>query len=188
MTDVTAETIEGYRTGTWTLDAAHSEIAFTVRHLKISKVRGVFRTFDVTVDVAPNPAETVVHATIDVSSVDTGQEMRDGHLKTSDFFAIEAHPTITFESTSLRFTSAETFELVGDLTLKGVTKSVTLKGEFGGIVADAYGNVKAGAEASVTINRHDYGVSWNAALEAGGFTLGDDVKISFDLQFAAPAV
>lgn len=170
-----------YRTGTWKLDPTHSELSFWVRHLKISKVRGVFESFDVTVTVPEDPSQISVVATVDVSSVNTKQEQRDAHLRTSDFFLAEEHPTITFTSTGITV-DGDAFALTGDLSLRGVTKSVTLTGEFGGVITDDYGRTKAGASASVTINRQDFGVSWNAALEAGGFTLGDDVTISVDLQ------
>ena len=170
-----------YRTGTWKLDPTHSELTFSVRHLAISKVRGSFQAFDVTVVTPEDPSQISVVATVDVASVTTGQAQRDGHLLSSDFFLIEEHPTMTFTSTGITV-DGDNFSLVGDLTLRGVTKSVTLKGEFGGIVTDGYGQTKAGANVSTKINRHDFGVSWNAALEAGGFTLGDDVTINLDVQ------
>ena len=170
-----------YKVGTWTLDPTHSTLTFTVRHLAISKVRGSFESFEVTVVTPEDPSQISVVATVDVASVSTGQAQRDGHLLSSDFFLIEEHPTMTFTSTGITV-DGDDFSLVGDLTLRGVTKPVTLKGEFGGIVTDGYGQTKAGASASTKINRHDFGVSWNAALEAGGFTLGDDVTISLDIQ------
>lgn len=175
------DTRPDYRVGTWKLDPNHSEVSFTVKHLKISKVRGTFETFDVTVMTAEDPKDSTIEATIDVASVNTNQKDRDAHLRTSDFFLADEHPTITFTSTGID-TDDNDFTIKGNLTMRGVTLPVTLKGEFGGIVTDDYGQTKAGATASTTINRHDFGVSWNAALEAGGFTLGDDVKITLDLQ------
>ncbi|MCU1557233.1 MAG: polyisoprenoid-binding protein [Microbacteriaceae bacterium] len=175
------DTRPDYRVGTWKLDPNHSEVSFTVKHLKISKVRGTFETFDVTVVTAEDPKDSTIEATIDVASVNTNQKDRDAHLRTSDFFLADEHPTITFTSTGID-TDDNDFTIKGNLTMRGVTLPVTLKGEFGGIVTDDYGQTKAGATASTTINRHDFGVSWNAALEAGGFTLGDDVKITLDLQ------
>ena len=175
-----------YRAGTWKLDPIHSEISFSVKHLKISKVRGSFKTIDATIVTAANPADSTAEATIEVASVDTNQKDRDAHLRTSDFFLADQFPNITFTSTSIE-TSGDEFTITGDLTLRGVTKSEVLKGEFGGIVTDGYGQTKAGATASTVINRHDYGVSWNAALEAGGLTLGDDVSINFDLQVVLQA-
>jgi polyisoprenoid-binding protein YceI len=179
----TAALVDGYQTGTWKLDPTHSEIAFSVRHLAISKVKGVFEQFDVTVTAPEDPEDATVQATIEIASVNTKQAQRDQHLRTSDFFAADEHPQMRFVSTALRAQEDGEFVLEGDLTLRGVTRPVTLKGEFGGITVDGYGQTKAGVEAKTKINRHDFGVSWNAALEAGGMTLGDDVTITFDLQF-----
>ncbi|MCU1550979.1 MAG: polyisoprenoid-binding protein [Glaciihabitans sp.] len=170
-----------YIAGTWTLDAAHSEITFSVRHLAISKVRGSFEKFDVTIVTGDSPDESTIEATIDVASVNTNQKDRDNHLRTSDFFLVEEYPTITFKSTSIQ-TTGEDFTLVGDLTLRGVTKKVTLTGELGGVITDEYGQTKAGATASTKINRKDFGVNWNMALEGGGFTLGDEVTVNIELE------
>ena len=170
-----------YTVGTWKLDPTHSELSFWVRHLKISKVRGTFKDFDVTVITPEDPSQISIEASVDVSSVDTGQEARDNHLRSSDFFLVEEHPHMLFSSTGIQV-DGEDFTIEGNLTLRGVTQPVTLKGEFGGVITDDYGRTKAGASASTKINRHDFGVSWNAALEAGGFTLGDDVTITIDLQ------
>ena len=173
----------GYTTGTWTLDLSHSELSFTVKHLMITKVRGIFEKFDVTIVTAEEPKDSTIVATVDVSSVNTGVEARDNHLRTSDFFLVEEHPTMTFTSTSIDGDLASgDFTVTGDLTLRGVTQPVVLKGEFGGLIQDPYGNTRAGASASTKINRHDFGVSWNSALEAGGVTLGDDVTINLDLE------
>ena len=170
-----------YRVGTWKLDPAHSELSFWVRHLKISKVRGTFESFDVTVITPEDPSKISIEASIDVSSVNTGQDARDNHLRSSDFFLVEQHPHMLFRSSGIQV-DGDDFTIEGDLTLRGVTQSVTLTGEFGGVITDDYGRTKAGASASTKINRQDFGVSWNAALEAGGFTLGDDVTITIDLQ------
>ncbi|MGX5681296.1 YceI family protein [Schumannella luteola] len=170
-----------YIVGTWKLDPTHSEVSFTVKHLMISKVRGTFESFDVTVVTAEDPHDSTIEASIDVSSVNTGVEARDQHLRTSDFFLVDEHPTMTFRSTSFDG-EPDDFTVTGDLTMRGVTKSVVLKGEFGGVIVDGYGNTRAGATATTKINRHDFGVSWNNALEAGGMTLGDDVTITLDLQ------
>ncbi len=170
-----------YRVGTWSLDPTHSTLSFSVRHLAISKVRGTFDSFEVTVVTPEDPSKISVTATVDVSSVNTAMEARDNHLRTSDFFLVEEHPHMTFASTDITI-DGDDFTLTGDLTLRGVTQSVTLTGEFGGIATDGYGQVKAGASASTKINRTEFGVNWNAALEAGGFTLGDDVTINMELQ------
>jgi len=170
-----------YLAGIWKLDPTHSEISFWVRHLAISKVRGTFDSFDVTIVTADDPQDSTIEATIDVASVNTNQKDRDQHLRTSDFFLVEEYPTMTFASTAFDGT-ADDFTVTGDLTLRGITRSVVLTGEFGGVATDPWGQTKAGASATARINRHDFGVSWNAALEAGGFTLGDEVTINLDLQ------
>ncbi len=170
-----------YTQGTWKIDPVHSEVAFTVKHLMIAKVRGVFDTVDVTIVTPEDPKHTTIEAVIDVASVNTGQRDRDNHLRTSDFFLVDEHPTMTFSSTSID-AHGEDFTIEGNLTMRGVTKPVTLKGEFGGLIVDSQGRTRAGATATTTVNRHDFGVSWNAALEAGGLTLGDNVAIEIDIQ------
>jgi polyisoprenoid-binding protein YceI len=172
-----------YTAGTWKIEPVHSEISFQVRHLAISKVRGKFENFDVTIVTADDPRDTTIEASIDVSSVNTGQAARDNHLRSSDFFLVEQHPRMLFKATGENITiDGDDFTIVGDLTLRGVTQPITLKGELGGVIDDPYGNVRAGATATTKINRQDFGVSWNTALEAGGFTLGDDVTITLELQ------
>ncbi len=166
---------------TYQIDAAHSEATFSVRHL-ITKVRGRFSEFAGTIAFdRSNPEQSKVTFTIQAASIDTNQKDRDAHLRTSDFFLVDEYPTATFRSTSFSGTPEE-FEVTGDLTLRGVTKQVVLTGEFGGIVTDGYGQTKAGATARTKINRQDFGVSWNAALEAGGVLVSNDVKISIELQ------
>lgn len=179
---LTADMIPGYRAGTWEVDLAHSEIAFSVRHLGISKVRGTFERFDATVVAAENPADSTAHASIEVASIVTGNDTRDAHLRTNDFFAASAHPTIEFRSTGLRRENGE-FLLDGELTIKGITKPVTIRGEFGGIATDTDGAVKAAAAGTATINRSDFGVTWNAPLDAGGMLLGEEVTLSIEAQF-----
>lgn len=186
MTTLTAETIPGYRTGTWTVDHAHTEIGFSVRHLGISKVRGVFETFDAQVIAAENPHDSSVTVTVEMASINTKNPDRDGHLRSNDFFAIDQYPTMTFVSTGLRV-EGDALLLDGDLTLRGVTRPITLTGEFGGIIVDPTGAVKAAAHGSTVINRSDFGVSWNAALETGGFLLSDEVTITIDAQFQLQA-
>jgi polyisoprenoid-binding protein YceI len=170
-----------YVVGTWKLDPTHSELSFSVRHLAISKVRGTFESFDATVVTAEDPQQSTVEATIDIASVNTNQKDRDNHLRTSDFFLADEHPTATFRSTSVQV-DGDDFTIPGELTLRGVTNPVVLKGEFGGVTTDGYGQTKAGFSATTKFNRHDFGVSWNAALEAGGLTLGDDVTLNLELQ------
>jgi polyisoprenoid-binding protein YceI len=184
MTDILE--IPGYKTGTWAIDPTHSEIAFTIRHLAISKVRGTFTDFTGTITTAENPLETTVDATAHVASVDTNEPNRDGHLRTGDFFDAENHPTLHFVSTGLR-AKGEDFLLDGELTMRGVTKPVTFELEFGGFVTDGYGNYKMGFEANTTVKRSEWELTFNAPLEKGGMLLGDDVKIAISAQAALQA-
>jgi polyisoprenoid-binding protein YceI len=172
----------------WTFDPAHSEIAFKVKHLMIVNVKGLFKDFNM--DVSTN-GDDFSSAKIDFSmkaaSVETGDSGRDGHLKSPDFFDVENHPEITFTSATLQNKEDETFELTGDLTIKGVTKKIKLDAEFGGIQKDPWGNTKAGFSLSGKINRKDFGLVWNAALESGGVLVGDEVKISGEVELAKVA-
>ncbi len=179
----TLSTHPNFVAGTWKLDPTHSTIAFTVKHLAISKVRGSFEKFDLTIVTTPDDSDGIhsIEAVIDVASVNTNQAQRDAHLRTSDFFLVDEHPTAEFRSTGGTW-DGDDFTIVGELTLRGVTKEVVLTGELGGVTTDSSGATRAGASATTTINRHDFGVSWNAALEAGGLTLGDDVKLDIDVQ------
>ncbi len=182
MTNIT-ETHPAYVIDTWALDPTHSEVTFSVKHLAISKVRGSFERFTATIVTAEDPSASTVEASIEVASVNTNQKDRDNHLRTNDFFKADEFPNVTFVSTSVALDGSD-ITVAGHLTLRGVTKPVTLTGEFGGIVTDGYGQTKAGFTASTKINRHDYGVSWNAPVEAIGVMLGDDVTVNFELQFA----
>lgn len=174
---------EGLTAGTYTIDPTHTEISFSVRHLAISKVRGHFQTFAGTVEIAEQIEDSTASATIDVASINTNQAQRDEHLRTSDFFNVEEFPEMTFNSTSVAVDGGD-LTINGDLTLRGVTKPVTLEAEFGGATVDGYGNTKVGFEATTKINRQDFGVTWNAATEAGGLTLGDVITITIDAQLA----
>jgi polyisoprenoid-binding protein YceI len=180
---ITAETVPGYIAGTWVIDPAHTEIGFSVRHLAISKVRGTFDSFSATVHAAENPLESSIEVSVDVTSINTGNADRDAHLRSNEFFAPEKFPTMAFRSTAIRVDNGAPV-VEGELTLRGVTKPITITGEFGGIATDPWGVVKAAASGSTVINRHDFGVSWNAPLETGGFLLGDQVSITIDAQFA----
>lgn len=174
----------GLATGTWAIDASHSEVGFTVRHLMVSKVRGSFSGVAGTIVVAEDGIK--VDATIDAATINTRDENRDGHIKSADFFDIENHPTWTFSSTGV-IANGNEYTLVGDLTLRGVTKSVELEVEFVGVNTDPWGNTKAGFEASGKINRKDFGVEWNAPLETGGVLVGEEVKIELNIQAALQA-
>jgi polyisoprenoid-binding protein YceI len=171
----------------WVLDLAHSELNFKIKHLMISNVTGAFRKFNAEVDGEDFTASPV-HVTIDASSVSTNDDARDGHLKGADFFDVENHKQITFESTSFKKEDAENYTLTGQLTIKGVNKEVTLNMEFGGINKDPWGNEKAAFSLKGKINRKDWGLNWNAALETGGVLVSDEVRISGEIQLVKKTV
>jgi polyisoprenoid-binding protein YceI len=173
--------LPGYKPGTWVLDPSHSEVTFSVRHMMISKVRGTFGVKSATLVAPENPLEAEVTASVDVASIDTKDENRDQHLRSADFFDAETYPTMDFRSTGARIEGDDLF-IDGDLTIRGITKSVTFELDFGGFGTDPYGNYKAGASAKTVINREDFGLTWNAALETGGVLVGKDVTITLDLQ------
>ena len=176
--------LQGLEPGIWTIDPTHTEIRFSVRHLAISKVRGTFDTFSGQITVGDEIEQSSVEATVEVASVNTNQQQRDEHLRTSDFFNAAEYPQMTFRSTEIVVKDGKEVAVTGDLTLRGVTKPVTFDVEYGGTTVDGYGNTKAGFEATAKINRQDFGVAWNAATEAGGLTLGDEVSITIDGQAA----
>ncbi len=184
MTDTaTVPEIAGYQPGTWVLDASHSEVHFSVRHMMISKVRGTFGVKSATLIAPANPLEAQVTATVDVTSLDTGDAGRDQHLRGEDFFDAENHPTMEFRSTGVRL-DGDRFLVDGDLGIRGVTRPVTFDFDFGGFGTDPWGNYKAGATAKAVIDREQFGLTWNAALEAGGVLVGKDVTIELDLEGA----
>lgn len=178
---MTSIDVPGYRPGTWVLDPAHSEVTFSIRHMMISKVRGKFGIKNATLIAPENPLEATVQASVDVTSIDTNDEGRDGHLRSADFFDTENFPTIEFVSTGARVENGDFF-VDGDLTIRGITKPVSFAFDFGGFAQDPYGNYKAGASATTVINREDFGLTWNAALETGGVLVGKEVTIGLDLQ------
>ncbi|MGH2623165.1 MAG: YceI family protein [Sphingobacterium sp.] len=168
----------------WTLDTAHSEIEFKVKHMMISSVKGNFEDFKVEVTTESEQLENAsVAVEIDVNSISTKSEQRDQHLKSEDFFNAAQFDQIKFVSTEIKKVSEEEYEVTGDLTIKGITKPVTFEAEFGGIGKDPWGNQKAGYTVTGKINRADFGLSWNAALETGGVMVSNDVKFQADLQF-----
>jgi polyisoprenoid-binding protein YceI len=170
-------------TGTYTIDPAHTRIGFVTRHAMVTKVRGAFNEFEGTaVFDADDPSATVVTVSIKADSIDTRNAQRDGHLRGNDFLAMETHPEITFVSTAFRQTGETTFDLTGDLTLRGVTRSVTVPFTFEGAAADPFGNLRVGFEGSATINRKDWGITWNAALETGGVLVGEKVVLEFEVS------
>lgn len=166
--------------GTWTIDPAHSEIGFTVRHL-MAKVRGLFTKFEGEIRIAGNPVDSTAHATIDLSSVDTRNADRDNHLRSSDFFSVEEGATMTFDTTGVS-RSGDKIVATGDLTIKGVTKPVELDVEFLGVDQDPYGNTRAGFEATTTISRKEWGVSFNVPLEGDKLMIGDSVHVLIGIE------
>ena len=175
--------IPGFVAGTWAIDPVHSEVSFVVRHMMISKVRGRFDTFEGTIVTAEDPAESTVTASVDLSSISTGQEQRDAHIRSADFFEVEKYPTMTFASTGVRADGAD-FLLDGNLTLKGVTKPVTFKLEVSGFGPDAYGGTRCGFSATTQINRHDYHVDFNGPIPGvpGGVAVSENVTINLEIE------
>jgi polyisoprenoid-binding protein YceI len=166
--------------GTYLLDAAHKRVGFVVRHLMVSKVRGEFAEATATITIAENPLESSVTATIQTVSVNTGQADRDNHLRTGDFFEAEKYPTIEFVSTGVKSHDGNEFVLAGDLTIKGVTKPVELEVEFEGVGRSPYGFDVFGFSATTEIDREDWGLTYNMALESGGVMIGKKVKIEIE--------
>jgi polyisoprenoid-binding protein YceI len=170
-------------TGTWNLDIAHTTIDFKVKHLMTARVRGGFKTFSGTIDVAEPIEDSSVRVTIDAASIDTGAPDRDNHLRSADFLDAENYPTLEFTSSGVRETGSG-YAVDGELTIRGETRPVTLDMEYSGVVQDPWGNEKAIFSASTKINREDWGLSWNAPLEAGGWLVGKEVTIEIEAEGA----
>jgi polyisoprenoid-binding protein YceI len=181
MSITQSETIPGYVAGSWTIDPLHSEVGFSVRHMMVSKVRGKFTKFSGEFVTAENPLVSSVNAEIDLSSIETGAEQRDAHLRSPDFFDTENHPAMTYRSTGIR-AKGDGYVVDGELTLKGVTRQVPLTLEVNGFGPDPYGGTRAGFTATAEINRQDFGVNWNAALEHGGVVVSDKVTIHLEIE------
>ena len=182
MTSSTTTQIPGYVVGIWDIDASHSTVGFSVRHMMVSKVRGYFTKFEGTIVTAQDPAASTVEATVDMDSIDTRQEQRDAHLRGSDFFDLETYPTIDFVSTAAERVDDTTYRLTGDLTIKGVTNPVTIDLEYTGTAKDPFGNIRVGFEGSTVVNRKDWNLTWNAALETGGVLVSDKVTLEFEIS------
>jgi polyisoprenoid-binding protein YceI len=170
-------------TGDYKLDLAHTRIGFSARHAMVSKVRGQFDQFDGALHLdGENPANSSVEITIQADSIDTRNTDRDNHLRSNDFLAMKEHPEITFRSTEVEKLDQDHYRVTGDLTIRGITKSVPVDFEFTGNVVDPYGNQRAGFEGNATINRKDFGVSWNAALDGGGVMVSDKINLEFEVE------
>ena len=167
---------------TWTLDPAHSSVTFSAKHMMVTTVRGSMkiRDFDLDLDV-DNPEASSVRVSLDAASIDTGQQMRDDHLRSADFLKADEFPTIDFVSTRIVRTGDDTGDLHGELTIRGVTRPIVLKADFGGIVPNMQGGQRGAFSASAQINREDFGLTWNVALEQGGVLVSKDIKIEIDL-------
>jgi polyisoprenoid-binding protein YceI len=172
-------------TRTYEIDKAHSEAAFQVRHL-LTKVRGQFADFEGAIVFDPDAPETgSVRFTIQAASINTNEPARDAHLRSADFFAVDDHPTLTFVSRRVQSRNAAQFDVVGDLTIRGITRTVTLEATYLGAAKDPWGHDKVAFEAETTLNRKDFGLLWNAALETGGFLVGDEVRVLLSVQAIA---
>ncbi|WP_433466110.1 YceI family protein [Spirillospora sp. CA-128828] len=182
-TDITpaADTIPGYLTGTWKADPAHSEIAFSVRQLMITKVRGRFTEYDVTLVTGEDPLRSSVTATIDLASIDTGNGPRDEHLRSAEYLDVEKYPTMSYRSTGVRWTD-EGWSVDGELTLHGVTRQVPLAVEVNGFSPDPFGGQRAGFSATAQIDRRDFGIDIKVPMDGGGIVVGDKVSISLEIQ------
>ncbi len=179
----TAVNIPGYVAGTWAVDPVHSEVSFVVRHMMVSKVRGRFDKFEGTIVTGEDPLASSVTASVDLASISTGQEQRDAHIRSADFFHVDEHPTMTFASTGVR-PEGDNFLLDGDLTLRGVTKPVTFRLEVSGFGPDAYGGTRAGFSATAEINRMDFGVAFNGPIPGvpGGVAVSEKVTINLEIE------
>jgi polyisoprenoid-binding protein YceI len=173
--------IPGYVTGTWTIDPAHSDVGFVIRHLMISNVKGHFTAFEGRIVTAEDPLDSEVTATIDMTSIDTANPMRDDHLRSADFFAVDEHPTMTYRSTGIR-PDGDGYLMDGELTLKGVTRPISLQLELGGFGQDPYGGTRAGFTATGELKRSDFGVDFQAVLETGGVVVADKVTINLEIE------
>jgi polyisoprenoid-binding protein YceI len=168
--------------GTFTIDASHSAAAFTVRHMVVAKTRGRFNDFSGQITIADDPLASSVNVTIDAASVTTGDTKRDDHLRNPDFLDVEKYPTLEFASTSVRHSGGSNFEVVGDLTIAGQTHPVTLDLEYDGVIDDPWGGQRAGFTAKTKINREDWGLTYNMALETGGVLVGKEIVIDLEVE------
>jgi len=171
--------------GTYAIDASHTHVGFIVRHMMVSKVRGKFDRFEGSVVIADDPTQSSVNVSVELDSINTNDEGRDGHLRSADFFNTEANRTMTFASTAVR-ADGSTWAVDGDLTINGVTKQVTLAVEFEGALIDPYNFLRIGFSAAGEINREDFGLGWNAALETGGVVVGKQVKLEIEAEAVIP--
>jgi polyisoprenoid-binding protein YceI len=174
--------VEAPAPGDWVLDTPHTNLMFVARYAMLTKVRGHFNTFEGTIHVAEKPEDSSVELTIDASSITTDNDMRDNHLRSGDFLDLENHPTLTFRSTKVELLGDNELRVTGDMTIRGVTKEVVLDAEYAGTAKDAYGRTRVAFSAKTEIDRDEFGVNWNMALETGGFLVGKKVQIELEVQ------
>jgi polyisoprenoid-binding protein YceI len=185
ITPVSTRAVNGLTlpsTGTFVLDKSHTEVGFIARHLMVSKVRGRFTDFEGTVVVADDPSESSVEVTIQAASINTNDENRDKHVRTNDFLSVDEFPALTFRSTKVELSSGGDWKVNGDLTVRGVTRPIVLDVQFEGVIQDPWGNQRLGFAASGEIDRNDFGVSFNAALETGGFVVSPKIKLEIEAE------
>ena len=180
--------MEAQTATTWVIDPMHSEVQFKVKHLMVSTVTGQFSQYEGTLEMAGDDFDDAkISFSADIDSISTGNEQRDGHLKSAEFFDAEQFPKLTFVSTGMQKTGEDTYNLVGDLTMHGVTKPVTLKAEYGGQMQDFYGQTKAGFEVAGTLKRKEFDLTWDGVTEAGGVVVSDDVRLVMNIQVTKQA-
>lgn len=172
----------------WSIDPTHSEIGFKVKHMMFTNVSGKFLAYDATITTDGDDFENAaIEFSADIASIDTANSDRDNHLKSGDFFDAENHPKLTFIASSFKKINDEKYEITGDLSIRGVAKTVVFPVEYSGILTDPWGNTKVGLSIEGKINRKDWGLNWNSALETGGVLVGEEVKLNIELQFAKQA-
>jgi polyisoprenoid-binding protein YceI len=182
MTSSTTVQIPGYVVGTWDIDASHSTVGFSVRHMMVSKVRGYFREFTGEIVTAEDPAQSTVSANVDLGSIDTRQDQRDAHIRSADFFDVENHPHMVFRSTAVRVVDGADWFIDGELSIKGNTHPVTLELELNGFGPDAYGGTRAGFSAKTDISRSQFGVDISMPMDGGGVVVGDKVTVELEIE------
>lgn len=182
MTDVTTTTSLRELDGTYAIDASHSRVGFSTRHAMVTKVRGAFNEVEGSATTGPDLQGARIEVTMQVASIDTRSADRDGHLKSADFFDVETYPTITFTSTEVTAVDSDTLRVTGDLTIKDVTRPVTIDFEYAGAATDPFGNQRVGFEGSTVVNRKDFGLTWNAALETGGVLVAEKATLEFEIS------
>jgi polyisoprenoid-binding protein YceI len=182
MSTVTSKQSTMPATGTYAIDASHSQVGFKVRHLMVSKVRGDFAEFGGTVTIEDDPLQSHVEVEVDLASIDTRDATRDGHLRSADFFDVEKHPKMTFRSTAVREVGDDRYDVDGELALLGVTRPLTLHATYEGAATDPWGKDRLAFSARGKVNREEFGLTWNQALESGGFLVGKDLDIEIEVE------